>query len=47
MRATGDEPVSESEADAFIQKQGQFDPDLWVIEVESPDGHHLLEDPIV
>lgn len=47
MQATGPEAVGEAEADSFIQKQGQFDPDVWVVEVEDPEGRHLLEDPII
>ena len=47
MRATGPDPVPEFEADEFIRKQVKFDPDLWVVEVESRDGSHLLHDPIV
>ncbi|MFN3232542.1 MAG: DUF1491 family protein [Alphaproteobacteria bacterium] len=46
-RGTGDDPVPEADADAFIERQAGFDPDLWVVEVESRDGTHLLEDPIV
>lgn len=33
----------ESVVDASIQKQRGFDPDLWVIEVESREGRHLLD----
>ena len=33
----------ESEIDKLIVKQRSFDPDLWVIEVESSSGQHLLE----
>ena len=47
LRATGADPVPESEADAFIARQAKFDPDLWVVEVESRDGSHLLDDPIL
>lgn len=32
----------ESEVDAAITRQRQFDPDLWVIEVEDRTGRHLL-----
>ena len=34
----------ESEIDKLIVKQRSFDPDLWVIEVESSSGQHLLEE---
>jgi hypothetical protein len=47
MRATGDEPVPEAAADDFIARQSRFDPDLWVVEVESRNGEHLLDDPIL
>lgn len=35
----------EAEVDAAIQKQRDFDPDLWVIEVEDRQGRHLLDEP--
>ncbi len=31
--------------DASVAKQRNFDPDLWVIEVEDKEGRHLLDDP--
>ncbi|MFD0981589.1 DUF1491 family protein [Tropicimonas aquimaris] len=39
--ADGPEP----EVDALIARQRKTDPDLWVIEVESRDGRHLLDQP--
>ena len=39
--AEGPEP----EVDALIARQRKTDPDLWVIEVESRDGRHLLDQP--
>ncbi len=34
----------EAEVDAAIARQRQFDPDLWVIEVEDRHGRHLLDE---
>lgn len=35
----------EAEVDAAIGRQRDFDPDLWVIEVEDRQGRHLLDEP--
>lgn len=37
IKALGETPLSESEVDAAIQSQSDFDPDLWVIEIEAPN----------
>lgn len=34
---------AESDVDAAIVRQREFDPDLWVIEVEDREGRHLLD----
>ena len=34
----------EAEVDASISRQRSFDPDIWVIEVESKEGRHLLDE---
>jgi hypothetical protein len=38
------EAVSEPEIDAYLLRQVEFDPDLWVIEVEDRAGRHFLDD---
>ena len=33
---------NEIDADAYLKKQASRDPDVWIIEVETPEGRHLL-----
>jgi hypothetical protein len=47
MRANGAVPVIEADADTYIARQRQRDPDLWVVEIESRSPDAILDGPIV
>ncbi|MFY0692809.1 MAG: DUF1491 family protein [Paracoccaceae bacterium] len=36
---------AEADVDQALQRQREFDPDLWVIELEDKQGRHLLDEP--
>jgi len=40
-------PAKEPEADAYLQRQAKYDPDLWVLEIEDPKGLFALDEPIL
>ena len=47
LRATGPDPVEEREADDYVRRQIERDPDLWVLEIEDPKGLYQLDGPIL
>ena len=42
--ASSREPAPETEADAYLERQIDFDPDIWIVSVEDRQGRHFLED---
>ena len=38
------QPAAEAEADAYLERQIEFDPDIWIVSVEDRHGRHFLED---
>lgn len=36
--------VSEAEVRAYLERQREFDQDLWIVEIEDPAGRHFLGD---
>ena len=40
-------PAPEKEADAYLQRQAKYDPDLWVVEIEDPKGVFELGETIL
>jgi hypothetical protein len=47
LRGTGMAPVDQAKADAYVARQVKFDPDLWVLEFDSPDMLPPFEGKIV
>jgi hypothetical protein len=35
-------PAVEADADAYLARQASRDPDIWILEVETPEGRHLV-----
>jgi len=47
MRATGAGPVEETRADAYIERQLKFDPDIWVLEIDDPGYRYSIDGTII
>lgn len=47
LRATGAVPVDDAAADAYVARQLRYDPDLWVLEFETPDLQPPFEAKII
>ena len=38
--------TEEADLDAYIEKAIRIDPDVWVVEVDDPQGRHFLVEPV-
>lgn len=47
MNATKEERVAETDADAYIRRAVDRDPDIWVIEVEDREGINPFEGKLI
>ena len=47
MRATGDNPVPDVDGESYINKQLQFDPDIWVLEIEDPGERYKVHGTLI
>ena len=47
MQTGGKDPLEESEADAIIARHISRDRDLWVLEIEDPEEHYIVDGPVL
>jgi hypothetical protein len=38
--------TDEAELDAYVEKAIRRDPDVWVVEIDDPEGRHFLTEPV-
>ena len=38
--------TSEPDLDAYLEKAIRIDPDVWVVEIDDPEGRHFLTEPV-
>ena len=46
-RGAGDSPVLDADAESYIRRQLEFDPDIWVLEIEDPERRYELDGAII
>lgn len=45
LAANAGAPMTDAEAADYVRRQSDIDPDLWVIEIEDPEGRYVLDGP--
>lgn len=45
--ASGPEPVDYQAAQKLIDREAEFDPDIWVLEIEDRDGKYEFDAPLI
>lgn len=46
-RASGPDPVAYEAAQKLIDREAEFDPDIWVLEIEDRDGKYEFDAPVI
>lgn len=41
------DPMNERDADAYLTKQAEIDPDLWIVEIEDKQGRHWFPGKVI
>lgn len=47
MRPLGAGPVDEAQADSYIARQGDYDPDIWVLEIIDRAGAYTIDGAVM
>ena len=41
------DPMPDRDADTYVTRQGEIDPDLWIIEIEDKQGRHWFPGKVI
>ena len=39
--------MTEADTSAYLERQKNIDPDIWIIEIEDPEGRYELDGPLI
>jgi hypothetical protein len=39
--------MTEADAAAYLERQKNIDPDIWILEIEDPEGRYQLDGPLI